>query len=65
MQHPFFAGKTYRLRSVNLLFVMTKPIGWKTMNRVYITKLTISLWKNKKPSSEAFQQLPKTVYTLL
>jgi len=32
MQHPFFAGKTYRLRSVNLLFVMTKPIGWKNKN---------------------------------
>ena len=32
MQHPFFAGKTYRLRPVNLLFVMTKPIGWKNKN---------------------------------
>ena len=26
---------------------MTKPIGWKTMDRVYITELTISLWENK------------------
>ena len=66
MQHPFFAEKTYRLRHktyrlrpVNLLFVMTKPIGWKTMDRVYITELTISLWENKNRLRKLFNNFQR------
>lgn len=36
MQHPFFAGKTYRLRYTKLSFTTRKPIGWKNKNtRIY------------------------------